>query len=131
SDHITVDIDKSIVFITQEKMTAEQFKNAVENKENCILTQANGSSLDNAELVPTGAGVKITDNGQAFTVVVFGDADCDGLLSVSDARIALRAAVGLDTLTAAQVLAADLSGSDGEITPADARTILRRAVGLK
>lgn len=131
SDHITVDIDKSIVFITQEKMTAEQFKNAVENKENCILTQANGSSLDNAELVSTGAGVKITDNGQAFTVVVFGDADCDGLLSVSDARIALRAAVGLDTLTAAQALAADLSGSDGEITPADARTILRRAVGLK
>ena len=58
-----------------------------------------------------------------------GDANGDNVISVSDARSALRIAVALDTPTAAQLLACDTDG-DGAVTVADARNILRAAVGL-
>lgn len=129
-DTMKVDIDKGTILVYNADMTVEQFKNAIENKSNCTVLRANGDTLADNEYLPTGASVQITENGQLFTVSVYGDADCDGKLAVSDARIALRAAVGLETLTAAQVLAADCAGNDGEIAPADARVILRKAVGL-
>ncbi|MBQ6863816.1 MAG: leucine-rich repeat protein [Clostridia bacterium] len=62
--------------------------------------------------------------------VTLGDADGDGKVTSSDARLALRAAVGLEPLTDAQVKAADADG-DGKLTSSDARLILRAAVGLE
>ena len=58
-----------------------------------------------------------------------GDVDLDGTVSVADARLALRAAVGLDTLSDEKYFVADVDGQDG-ISVADARLILRVAVGL-
>ncbi|MBQ9557014.1 MAG: leucine-rich repeat protein [Clostridia bacterium] len=68
-----------------------------------------------------------------FTVVdttpLEGDADGDGVITVSDALLALRAAARLYTPTEKVTAAIDIDG-DGEITVADALAILRRAVGL-
>ncbi len=58
-----------------------------------------------------------------------GDVNFDGSVSVSDARIVLRCAVGLDTLSAEARKLADMDG-DGSVTVADARAVLRVAVGL-
>ena len=52
-----------------------------------------------------------------------------GDISVSDARLALRAAVKLDTLTGADFTSADVDFS-GDISVSDARLILRAAVKL-
>ncbi len=57
-----------------------------------------------------------------------GDVDGDGKVDVSDARAALRAAVGLEKPDAKQTAAADVDG-DGKVTVNDAREILRTAVG--
>lgn len=65
-----------------------------------------------------------------ITYIPEGDIDGDGKVSSADARLALRAAVELDTLTDAQKMAADLDG-DGTVTTADARKILRKSVGLE
>ena len=60
-----------------------------------------------------------------------GDVDLDGKVTAADARLALRAAVGLDDhLTDVQLKNADVDGAPG-ITAADARLILRAAVGLE
>ena len=61
-----------------------------------------------------------------------GDVSGDGEVTAEDARLALRAAVGLETYEkgSAEFLAADAS-RDGEITSEDARLILRAAVGLE
>lgn len=59
-----------------------------------------------------------------------GDIDGDGDVDTADARIALRAAVGLENLSEAQKKAADMDG-DGKITTNDARDILRKSVGLE
>ena len=59
-----------------------------------------------------------------------GDADLDGIVTSSDARITLRAAVGLERLPEKNVLFADVD-SNATITSDDARIILRAAVGLE
>ncbi|MCR5042462.1 MAG: dockerin type I repeat-containing protein [Clostridia bacterium] len=57
------------------------------------------------------------------------DIDGDGDVSAQDARLVLRAAIGLEELPDGLETAAD-ADSDGELTTADARVILRAAIGL-
>ena len=61
-----------------------------------------------------------------------GDVNGDGKIGAEDARLALRAAVGLEKYAAssAEFLAAD-ADHNGEVTTGDARMILRFAVGLE
>lgn len=59
-----------------------------------------------------------------------GDVDGDGEISVKDARIALRAAVSLESLSYRGYQAADVDGEIG-VSVSDARLILRCAVGLQ
>ena len=66
----------------------------------------------------------------AVTAENIGDVDGDGSVTASDARLALRAAVGLETLDEETADLAD-ADRDGKITAADARLILRAAVGLE
>ena len=54
-----------------------------------------------------------------------GDTDGDGKITAADARLVLRAAVGLEELTPEK---ADMNG-DGKINAEDARIILRKSVG--
>ena len=64
-------------------------------------------------------------------IVVMGDIDCNGEISVGDARLALRAAVGLDVISGAVQAAASIShGLDEAVAVSDARLILRAAVSL-
>jgi len=60
-----------------------------------------------------------------------GDADLDGVVSVSDARITLRIAIGLEKAEKGSVLynLADMN-ADGYVTVSDARLVLRKAIGL-
>ncbi len=59
-----------------------------------------------------------------------GDADFNNKVDATDARLALRAAVGLDKLTDELKKAADVD-KDGDVDATDARLILRAAVGLE
>ncbi len=59
-----------------------------------------------------------------------GDIDGDYKVSSSDARLALRFSVNLETLTEKQILFADVDKS-GTVDSSDARLILRAAVGLE
>ena len=60
---------------------------------------------------------------------VIGDPDFNNTVDASDARLALRAAVGLDKLTESAMKAADVD-KNGVVDSTDARLILRAAVGL-
>lgn len=59
-----------------------------------------------------------------------GDVDCDGNVSAADARIVLRASVGLEVHTAELLQYGDVDGTPG-ISASDARLILRASVGLE
>ena len=60
---------------------------------------------------------------------LLGDVNGDGKVNSADARMALRAAVKLETLDETKIKAADVDGN-GKITSSDARKILRVAVKL-
>ena len=60
---------------------------------------------------------------------MYGDANCDGMVTSADAAIILRSLVELAQLTPRGMLHADVDG-DGEITAADAAMILRYIVML-
>lgn len=62
--------------------------------------------------------------------VIPGDADRDGKVSASDARLVLRASVALEKLDEEQLKRADLN-RDTVCTAEEARLILRAAVGLE
>ncbi len=76
----------------------------------------------------------IADNSYNILLAVsaegnLGDINGDGNVSAADARLALRAAASLYTLTESEFTAADVDGND-KITTADARKILRVAAQL-
>lgn len=56
-----------------------------------------------------------------------GDVNLDGKVTSEDARLALRAAVGLEDLNEKQKKAADMN-DDGKVTAEDAREILKKSV---
>lgn len=64
------------------------------------------------------------------TVFYYGDVDMNGVIEAIDARLALRASVRLQTLSANSTALADVD-FNGSITSADARIILRVSVGLQ
>ncbi len=64
------------------------------------------------------------------TLYLLGDLDFDGKVTASDARLALRGAVGLETFDATLTRIGDVD-FDKKITASDARLILRAAVGLE
>lgn len=70
--------------------------------------------------------------GETEARVIRGDVDENFAVTAADARLALRASVGLETYASGSraAMAADVN-RDGKITAADARLILRAAVGLE
>ena len=69
------------------------------------------------------------DGSITFDAIVYGDVNCDGMITPADAALILRSIVGLSTLGAQNMLNADVNG-DGVITAEDAACILRYVVGL-
>lgn len=76
--------------------------------------------------------LKIKDTAyDRLTFILLGDIDCDGSISVKDARLALRQAVSLESLSPVSTASAVLSDTSEIVTVSDARRILRAAVGLE
>lgn len=98
-----------------------------------VVKDVSGKEVtENAKL---GSGMTVSmPDGTEYTVVVKGDLDSDGAVSSSDARLTLRASVGLESnssewFTDAGNVEADKDGK--KLTASDARLILRASVGLE
>ena len=114
----------TVAGVTVKQLLVQAGKDAVikDSKGNVI-------AADNSPV--TGMTLTMAD-GKQYTIVVFGDADGDGKVSAADARLALRASVGLENYKedSAQYKAANV-GSEDKLSAADARLILRASVGLE
>ncbi|MBR3595569.1 MAG: hypothetical protein IKL47_01120 [Clostridia bacterium] len=128
TDAIKILSDANIA--ARSEMTVNQLSNDVPG---VTVKGVNGEKIEkNAKL---GSGMTVTlPTGEEYTVIVKGDLDSDGIVSSSDARLTLRASVGLENNTSlwfaeAGNVEADEGGS--QLTSADARLILRGSVGLE
>ena len=96
-----------------------------------VLT-ATGEKANATEKLATGMQLVIL-NGEtvvdSMEIAVLGDINGDGAIMADDARAALRASVGLDTLNDVQQTAANVDGVVA-IAASDARAILRTSVNL-
>ncbi len=89
-----------------------------------------GKAVENAALIGTGMVLTMAD-GTTKEIVVYGDADGDGKISAADARLALRASVGLETVADGSCYYKAINVDNGDIASSDARDILRASVGLE
>ncbi len=96
-----------------------------------VIKDKNGNPVDENALVGTGMIIVFPD-GKEQVIIVFGDVDGDGKQSAADARLALRASVGLEKYEddSCYYKAANV-GSNDKLSAADARLILRASVGLE
>ena len=69
------------------------------------------------------------DGSITFEAPLYGDANCDGMITAADAAMILRSIVELSELSRRGMLNADVDG-DGEVTAADAALVLRFVIGL-
>ena len=99
-----------------------------------LVTGKNGESLEGSSPVGTGSVVIISTASKKYEFVLckLGDVNGDGYVTAEDARLTLRAAVGLENCLSGSLeyIACDADKSKN-ITAADARLILRAAVGLE
>ncbi len=116
------------VRIIAGKLITELFRFAPEG---CFVKNKDGSTAGERLFVATGM-VLVLPDGSRQELVVMGDADGDAQISASDARTALRAAVGLESFSSASAYfkASDVD-KDNAVTANDARFILRASVGLE
>ncbi len=97
------------------------------------LFNSDGTEAKESDTLKTGMKIKLIVNGTVVDeteVIVLGDVNCDGNVSVTDARLALRQAVELEEMSGARLAAAQLTDGKSAVSVGDARLILRAAVTL-
>ena len=127
----TVDHTAKIVYVPENTSPADVKAN-IENKYFTLLN-FKGVAPDSDKYIGSDSKLQITNKASKliseYVIVVKYDADGNGEASSADARLALRQAVGLESLGKAFLLAADIN-NDAVVDSSDARSILRHSVGL-
>lgn len=122
-------LDESSI-AAKSNVTVEDFLTDVKG---AVVKDVNGEEIKENKKLGSGMTVILPD-GTDYTVVVKGDLDSNGAVSAADARLTLRASVGLENNSADWFKeAGNIQKDDGEqkLTAADARMILRGSVGLE
>lgn len=96
------------------------------------IVSRDGKNVDGSSKISTGmkAVCKVNGKKNEIDIVIMGDVDGNGSVTVADARLALRGAVLLDRYSGAFFKAANVTGGE-TISVSDARKILRIAVALE
>lgn len=125
--------DNTIFYIDQ--VTAAENKAAfnvypILPTENAEMSLYISSNVTGFELVKIPMGYAIDAELAAAPDVVYGELDGQPGITSNDALLVLKNAVGLETFTDDQKLAAEVDGDESGITSNDALTVLKYAVGL-
>jgi hypothetical protein len=122
----TVAIERSNTVFVSAPDALNDNDNQELNENKLILSYINGVK---AAAKPNEEGQKYIRNQIAKAMRMKGDVDCDGQVSYNDALVALRASIGLETLSEEDALFADVDGNEG-LSYNDALKILRSSIGL-
>jgi len=129
-----ISANESSGFITgiSEKMSVQTLKSYINVKNGSLqVTDSNGAKKTGT--AATGDKVRILDSNGAvfkeFTVILYGDVNGDGEISIKDAYLMRRHILGEASLTGVYQTAADVSRNNDGITVKDAYIIKRHILG--
>ena len=121
-DSITSDIydinkEENIISKISPNTTLNQFKENVEAYPNVTIIDKEGNTIGDEDIIGTGMTLKVGET-LTFTVVVMGDTDGNGEITVTDLAQLKLHYIGKEFLTGASLNAADMN-YDNEITITD------------
>ncbi|MCI8384066.1 MAG: hypothetical protein HFJ33_04290, partial [Clostridia bacterium] len=118
--YVINDEDKDISRIAPGT-TVTKFKENVETEQNMIFLDFEGNALEENDIIATGMTIKVGETLE-YTLVVTGDLDGDGEISVNDLAQVKLHLIDYEKLTGIRFKAGDLD-NDAEITINDAAQI--------
>ncbi|MBR3767854.1 MAG: Ig-like domain-containing protein [Clostridia bacterium] len=117
-------------FASKENVSVDELLSSIPG---ATVTDTKGQPVKQGSKLGSGMTITLAD-GTSSVIVVKGDLNSDGNVSASDARLTLRASVGLETNSSEWFKeAGNIARDENEqkLTAADARLILRGSVGLE
>ncbi len=126
------DIDHEKLTISSKfksKYTVADFRASLDNGEAVTVLNADGTATLDDDRISTGMTAAAANSDVAYSIIVPGDIDGDGIVTALDAVMILRAIIGEITLDSYAVkAAADITG-DGWVRVDDSVEILRYCIG--
>ncbi len=130
---VKIDNKNMIVSNIARNMTVGTLMAKFKNGSVFVVYNKNNEITNEEDLIGTGCRLNFeTVDGIVtnYYVSVTGDLDSDGKVTAADARLILRAAAKIETLTGAYYTAADVN-LDGNVNASDARKTLRVAANIE
>ena len=106
------------------------FKNNIESINEIKLFDKKGNELTKNMLVTTGTKIQVLGQNNYFTVIVQGDTNGDGKVTITDLLMVKKCAIGSEQLSGIYELAGDVNG-DSKISITDIVNIKRKIVSEK
>ena len=128
SEKYNITEDNKITGVELET-TVDNLKNNIVGSENATIKNANGTVLTSDAKIGTGTTIEIPGE-EPFTVIVKGDVDGDGVITMLDIAKMQLHAVKIETLQEPYATAADIDGLNG-ITMLDLAKVLLHYVGIE
>ena len=129
SEEYVINNDTNIINYISENTTAQSFLSSISvGADEYQLLNTNGESLQDDSLVGTGTILKIGET--EYTLIVTGDTNGDGQITITDVSQVKLHFIGLELLSGIQLQAGD-TNHDGEITITDVSQIKLHFIGLE
>ena len=107
-------IEDNYVSKIASNTTVEQFKENIEGNQEITFIDKDGNVLEDNAIITTDTIAKLSDNKQ-YTLIVTGDIDCDGEMTINDLAQMKLYIIDLEKLSESRIKAANLD-DDTEIT---------------
>lgn len=121
-------IEEEYISRVVEGTTVAKFKENIETNRNLTFIDKDGNVMEEDDIVTTNAIVRL-DNGIQYNIVVIGDVDCDGEVTIKDISIIKKHIIDIKKLTGASLKAADVD-ADNECSIRDISQIKKILIGL-
>lgn len=129
TEEYTIDREQRIIKYIPENTSLEILKENVRfGADEYTIVNKKGSNLNNSDLV--GTDTKITIEGEEYKLIIIGDTNGDGKISVTDVSKLKMHIVELEILTDCAEIGADMN-RDSNITPTDLSRMKLYLVGLE
>lgn len=127
----TYDVDENMIKGVAPSTKIEDFKADLVTSKTVTVYQEDGTtSVPAGSTIATGMIVKL-DDGQSFTIVVKGDLNGDGQVSLSDVALMRMHMIKLSSVEGAYLEAADINGNKDKADISDFSIILDVLFGLR